>query len=67
MKVKIIYEKPEGEGELALGIDIDQTIRKKFPEVKIEVEGEAVQLLTKKQVILDTSKDIIVTPVFKSK
>jgi len=40
MKVKIIYEKPEGEGELALGIDIDQTIRKKFPEVKIEVEGE---------------------------
>jgi len=38
MKIKIIYEKPEGQGELALGIAIDQTIRKKFPQVGIEVE-----------------------------
>jgi hypothetical protein len=37
MKIKIIYEKPYGEGELSAGLGIDTFITKNYPNVKVEV------------------------------
>jgi len=38
MRVKLLYEKPEGQGELSIGIAIHTLLEKNFPNIKVEVD-----------------------------